>query len=245
MTLSRRIPKNILPYLHATKHILQSEHTDERIKLHLARTAAEVHRWELYAENGDSACRITLLIPKNVKERIEVRVDKSMEVFVEFIANLLDLDICSIMLSDELTGELAVKSARGLDDEIVKRTRIKFGDRIAGWVALEGKPLFIENIESDPRFVRKSIPQYNTKSLMSLPLKIDDRVVGVLNLNNKKTSEPFTQREFQIAAAVSEKISYFLKMIHTGTYREDEFEQFLASFDHIVKTQGGSVPPPP
>lgn len=241
--LPRQLPKSVLPYLHATKHIFVTEHPEDRIKLHLARTAAKAHRWELYAENGEGKCRITLVIPKNAKERMNVYVDKSLDTFVDVISKLLDLDICSIMLSDELTGELTVKSARGLDDEIVKRTRIKFGDRIAGWVALEGKPLYIEDIERDPRFVRKSIPQYNTKSLMSLPLKLDDRVIGVINLNNKKTSEPFTEQDYKLAATVSEKISHFLKMIYTDNYRENEIDRFVASFDHLIKSQDGGQSP--
>jgi GAF domain-containing protein len=54
-------------------------------------------------------------------------------------------------------------------------------------VALEGKPLFIENIENDERFAKTSISQYTTKSLISLPLSVGGQVVGVLNLNNKAT----------------------------------------------------------
>jgi GAF domain-containing protein len=144
--------------------------------------------------------------PKRAKETIDTYVDRSMDSFVEFISELLDLDICSIMLGDE-TSELTVKSAIGLEDDIVKRTKIKFGDKIAGWVALEGKPLFIEDIENDPRFAKKSISQYTTKSLMSLPLKIGDRVVGVLNLNNKKTSEPFTKRDYSLASMLRKDIT--------------------------------------
>jgi GAF domain-containing protein len=131
------------------------------------------------------------------------------------------------MLSDDLTSELTVKSAVGLDDDIVKRTKIKLGDKIAGWVALEGKPLFIENIENDPRFSQKSISQYTTKSLMSIPLKRDGRVIGVLNLNNKKSSEPFTSKDYDIASLLSEKISHFIELLHSDTVQEAEIQQFL------------------
>ena len=43
------------------------------------------------------------------------------------------------MLRDKLTDELTIRNARGLEEEIVKRTRVRVGDSIAGWVALEGK----------------------------------------------------------------------------------------------------------
>jgi len=235
--LPRPLPENVIPVLHDRRYIFQVEHPEDRLKLYLAKNIAETHRWNLLAQNAANSCRITLRIPKRAKETIDTYVDRSMDSFVEFISELLDLDICSIMLGDELTSELTVKSAIGLDDDIVKRTRIKFGDKIAGWVALEGKPLFIEDIENDPRFAKKSISQYTTKSLMSLPLKIGDRVIGVLNLNNKKTSQPFTKRDYSLASILSEKISQFIELLSSDNYREDDLKKFIASLDTLFTAE--------
>lgn len=233
IALPRTLPRNDLPHIHDTPDVRQDANSDARMQFHLARNFVEINRWKLHAENVGSGCRIFLAIPKNAKEKMEACVTKSMDSFVDFISQLLDLDICSIMLGDELTGELTVKSARGLNDDLIKRTRIMPGDKIAGWVALEGKPLFIEDIERDPRFTRKNTPQYHTSSLMSLPLKIDDRVVGVLNLNNKRNSEPFTRQDYETAVSVSEKLSYFIKRIYANQYTADEFNQFIASFNRF------------
>jgi signal transduction protein with GAF and PtsI domain len=235
--LSRALPEAVIPILYDRRYIFQVEHPEDRLKLYLAKNIAETHRWQLLAQNAANSCRITLRIPKRAKETIDTYVDRSMDSFVEFISELLDLDICSIMLGDELTSELTVKSAIGLDDDIVKRTKIKFGDKIAGWVALEGKPLFIEDIENDPRFAKKSISQYTTKSLMSLPLKIGDRVIGVLNLNNKKTSEPFTKEEYSLASMLSEKISQFIELLSSDNYREDDLKKFIASLDSLFTAE--------
>ncbi len=231
--LSRALPENVIPILHDRRYIFQVDHPEDRLKLYLAKNIAETHQWNLFAQNSANSCRITLRIPKRAKETIDTYVDRSMDSFVEFISELLDLDICSIMLGDEITSELTVKSAIGLDDDIVKRTKIKFGDKIAGWVALEGKPLFIEDIENDPRFAKKSISQYTTKSLMSLPLKIGERVIGVLNLNNKKTSEPFTKRDYSLASIMSEKISQFIELLSSDNYREDDLKEFIESLDSL------------
>jgi hypothetical protein len=129
---------------------------------------------------------------------------------------------------------LTVKSAVGLDEDIIKSTRIKFGDKIAGWVALEGKPLFIENIENDARFAKTSISQYTTKSLMTLPLKVGDRVIGVLNLNNKKTAEPFSKHDYKLATQLSEKISSFIELLHSENYTEQDFKKFITSLDGLL-----------
>ncbi len=241
--LSRPLPEYAMSILSDSKYVFESEHPEDRLKLYLARNIVETHRWKLTAINSATDCRVTLSIPKSIKQTIDTYVGQSMDSFVEFISKLLDIDICSIMLSDELTSELTVKSAIGLDEDIVKRTRIKFGDKIAGWVALEGKPLFIENIEKDDRFSKVSIPQYTTKSLLSLPLKIGDRVVGVLNLNNKKTSEPFSQRDYGIASRLSEKISEFIALLYSDNYSEEKLRSLVASFDNLLTAEKSEKKP--
>jgi hypothetical protein len=116
----------------------------------------------------------------------------------------------------------------------VKQTRIKVGDQIAGYVAVEGTPLLIEDIETATPFKRRSISQYNTKSLLSLPLKIQDKVVGVLNLNNKKNADPFTKRDLYIATVFGERISFFLEKLYSGNFKEENINQILTSFDNLL-----------
>lgn len=232
--LPRPLPTSVIAILHDTRYVFQIDQPEDRLKLHLARNILDTHRWKLLAANTDNSCRITLTVPTSAKQTIDVYVGQSMDSFVELISDLLDIDICSVMLSDELTNELTVKSAVGLDDDIVKRTRIKLGDKIAGWVALEGKPLFIENIESDIRFAKTNISQYTTKSLMTLPLKVGDRVIGVLNLNNKKTAEPFSEGDYLIASQMSDKISHFIELLQSETFDEKDFKQFITSLSGML-----------
>jgi HD-GYP domain-containing protein (c-di-GMP phosphodiesterase class II) len=234
LTISKNIPEGDLSIFFNSRYIFFTEQFDDKIKLYLARRVAEAHGWGFEAGNTDNTFVVSIIIPKSVREKLEAAVSITMDMFVEFITELLDLNICSIMLGDEITGELTIKSARGLNNEVVKRTRVKFGDQIAGLVAIEGKPLLIEDIENAPWFKRKSMVQYNTKSLLSLPLKIQDKVMGVLNLNNKKTAEPFTKKDLYIASAFGERVSYFLDNLYSGSYKEDDISQFLSSFDNLL-----------
>ncbi len=237
--LPRPLPASVISILHDTRYVFQIDQPEDRLKLHLARNILDTHRWKLVAANTSNSCQITLTVPTSAKQTIDVYVGQSMDSFVELISELLDIDICSVMLSDELTNELTVKSAVGLDDDIIKRTKIKLGDKIAGWVALEGKPLFIEDIESDTRFAKTNIAQYTTKSLMTLPLKVGDRVVGVLNLNNKKTAEPFSEGDYLIASQMSDKISHFIELLQSESFDEKDFKQFITSLSGMLDADHG------
>lgn len=158
--------------------------------------------------------------------------------FIDLVSEVLDVNICSIMLSDELTGDLVIRGAKGLNEDVIKRTRLKLGDRIAGWVALEGKPLLIENIEEDQRFAKTNISsQYNTKSLLSLPVKVDNQIVGVLNLNNKRSKEPFNKIDLYIAKELSLRISNFLKRLYSEELNEEDIRHFMTTLENLVFIQ--------
>ncbi len=230
ISVPQRLDDSVAPILADNHFIFNIDHPEDQLKLYLAKNIAETHQWKFTMHNSDTASQLVLIIPKSTKEAIECYVDSILDSLVQFVSELLDLDICSIMLTDEMAGELTVKSAVGLEDRIIRKTRIKYGDKIAGWVAKEGKPLFIEDVENDPRFAIKSISQYTTKSLMSLPLKIGDRVIGVLNLNNKKTSTGFTELDYWTAVLLSEKISQFIELLQSDSHQEEDLRQFIASF---------------
>jgi len=235
--LPRRLPDSITPYLFSSNHLFQTDVPDEKLKLYLARKVVDIHRWDLVAENTAAGLVVSLAIPKSTRQKVDAVVNTTIDMFLEFISDVLDVNMCSVMLCDDLTGDLMIKGSRGLDDLMVKQTRVRIGERIAGWVALEGEPLFIEDIEQDPRFGRKSVSQYNSKSLISLPLKVGGKVIGVLNLNNKRSANPFTGMDFDLAQAMSERVSHFMERLYAGDHQEDEFRQFISSFDSLINAE--------
>src|SRR6185295_12991985 len=123
---------------------------------------------------------------------------------VEMIAEVMNARTASFMLVDEERSELYIRAARGLREEVVCGTRVKIGDSIAGWVAKHGQPLLVTNIEEDPRFGRPNGHQYETKSLLSVPVKMDGRVVGVININNKISCTPFTEDDRALLSSLAD-----------------------------------------
>jgi signal transduction histidine kinase/DNA-binding response OmpR family regulator len=110
----------------------------------------------------------------------------------------------SIMLIQRPENILTIKSAIGLDPKIIEQTKLELGNRpdaspsIAGYVAQKGAPVIIEDIEKDKKFKRLSKKHYATKSLLCVPLKIKERVLGVINLSDKITDTPFTQDDLRL-----------------------------------------------
>jgi len=233
ISLPRRL-KKILTFRFDPHDIFLGPKKEALLKLYVAKKIVDVHKWDLRTAMTKEVLTITISIVKSKWQQTQAHINSAMELLVEFVSEILDLDICSVMVSDDITGDLTLRSARGLEDTLAKQTRVRIGDSIAGWVAVEGKPLLVSDIETDPRFMRKSISQYNTKSLVTLPLKVQNRVIGVLNLNNKKAAEPFTRIDMDIASVASQRVMQFVEKLYSGEYAEQENRRFLAELEQIL-----------
>ena len=91
-----------------------------------------------------------------------LNLDKLAEFIVQKISEVLKVRICSLMLLDEEEDMLSIKAAIGLDEVVIRTTKIRLGQSISGWVAQRGEPVLISDIENDMRFGRANMPKYET-----------------------------------------------------------------------------------
>jgi diguanylate cyclase (GGDEF)-like protein len=97
---------------------------------------------------------------------------------------------------------LRVVIAQGLPDE-VSDIAMEIGQGISGYVAATGRPLLIPNVEVDPRFARRNHERYYTHSLISSPLLRMGTVLGVVNVNNKRSQESFVPEDLRLLDAIA------------------------------------------
>ncbi len=119
-------------------------------------------------------------------------------------AEILDVDQASLMLVREDGDELEAVAARGLREDVIGKVRIPLGEGISGSVAESGKPILIEDLKSHPVYSRDPRANENWTSLISVPLKVRDRVLGVLNVNNKRSGAPFTSGDLKMLMALAQ-----------------------------------------
>lgn len=115
-------------------------------------------------------------------------------------------DNWSLLLLDEAHNELYFEIVVGEVAEKIKDVRIKIGEGVAGWVAQTGEALFIPNVNVDPRFSRKvdEMTQFSTQSIICVPLKIREKVLGVIELINKRDIISLHQYDLEILITVAD-----------------------------------------
>lgn len=120
----------------------------------------------------------------------EQNPDEIIRLNADFARDLVGADRCSLWLIDTKTNELWTKVAHGID-----QIRIPMGKGIVGACVEDDRVLVINDISVDTR-LHKQVDQksgYETKRLLCVPLRVEGRVIGALQLLNKPT--PFTEAD--------------------------------------------------
>lgn len=112
---------------------------------------------------------------------------------LEATCKLLRCQTASLYLVDRAKAELYWETALGdVGKELKNSVRLPIDDRsIAGYVAMSGESLIINDVANDPRHFKKAAKgSFVSQTMICVPLKAKEQVIGVLQAINKLPSAP-------------------------------------------------------
>jgi len=140
------------------------------------------------------------------------RIEDLLSHVLERTMRAVSAGIGSIMLLDRDRQTLRVAVGRGLPEAGRGPVEVKVGEGVAGKVVEMGEAVVVEDIEKDPRFGQVNDPRYGGKSFICMPLRVSERIVGVVNLSKKEvapgTSGVFSQTDLQFLNALATYTAY-------------------------------------
>jgi len=119
---------------------------------------------------------------------------------VETAANVMRAQAASLFVLDEERNELVFQVALGEKADNIRNFRVPLGRGIAGYVAVTGQPIAIADATQDPRFAA-DIGQaigYVPKTILCVPLYLNERVIGVLELLDKAGGITFSPADMDL-----------------------------------------------
>lgn len=140
-------------------------------------------------------------------------VDIVLKNLVDTIKDMMIVERISIlMLDDDDETKLRIKESHGIPEEISKSVRIDINDekRISAWVFKHKKALLSDDVGQTFEIIdeRKTPRKYNTRSCVSVPIVICGEPIGVINVNNKITGEPFNKGDLEVLNGLAYEASF-------------------------------------
>jgi GAF domain-containing protein len=108
------------------------------------------------------------------------------------------------MLVDENTHELFFAAATGSDPRELAGIPVPLEGSIAGTIVREDRPLIINDVTADPRHFRQVGEKtgFQTRSLIGVPMRIRESVLGVLEAVNKRQGV-FNEADLQTLSIIA------------------------------------------
>ena len=121
---------------------------------------------------------------------------------VEIAVALTGAEEGYLLLVDRRTDELYMRSALNLGERFAREFRIRIQDSITGRVVQTGEPVMYNSLDETDRFKVKT--GYLVKALINVPLCSNDKVIGVLGIDNRLSPKAFTRADRDLLCLLAE-----------------------------------------
>jgi Nif-specific regulatory protein len=122
----------------------------------------------------------------------------------------------SLALLNRETGEISIEAAYGLSASQQRKGRYRLGEGVIGQVFQTGRPAVIPRVSEEPRFLNRTgaigSAEGRDISYISVPIKLENQVVGALSIDAPFSAEASLQDDVRLLSIVGSMISQAVKL---------------------------------
>ena len=161
----------------------------------LSNISEQIHTQKVEHNNYLALANINQLLNSSLQ------VDDVLRVVMDTIVQLTGAERGFLMLMDD-HDQLSIHIARNWEQESVDEADTALSHTIVNQVLHEGQPILTTNAQRDPRFGgQESVISLNLRSILCIPLKIKDSLIGVIYADNRLREGLFTESDKNLLAA--------------------------------------------
>lgn len=164
-------------------------------------------------------------------------LDTLLSDIVHAAADITSAEAASILLYDDTARQLYFQIATNIDEPTMRGLVVPLDNSIAGWIVTNRQSVRIDDAHKDERFfgdVDQTI-DYSTKSLLGIPLITKNKVVGVLEVVNKKRGK-FTDADESILTVLGAQAAVAIE--NARLFQQSDL---IAEFVHELRTPLASL----
>jgi signal transduction protein with GAF and PtsI domain len=173
-----------------------------------------IHNAIIYEEVTRKAKQLDLLSEVSRTIVSDHYLKEILQLIVAMTAKVMDSQICSIMLLDEKRNELFIAATQSLSQKYLSKPNLKVGQSVSGKVVLEKRPTTVIDVTKEPGYMYPEVArQEGIVSLLSVPMMVKDRAIGVIN-SYTKSEHRFKQEEISILQTVANQAAVAIENTH-------------------------------
>jgi HD-GYP domain-containing protein (c-di-GMP phosphodiesterase class II) len=164
------------------------------------------------------------------KVKTEDKEDEIIERLMRLANMSTGSSACSLLLYDEHKQELYFKYAEGRSGQPIKRLNIARQSGITSWILKSGKPMMVNNAEKNANYHKliDNATGFKTRAIIGVPISIDKKVIGVIEVLNKSDNTSFTQQDVNMVTDLSASAAATIQSIRMNA-------ELIRSFKGTVK----------
>jgi two-component system sensor histidine kinase HydH len=169
---------------------------------------------------------LTALLKSSALINSSLQTNDVLNFAMKAAEEFMEAEASSVFELDTERGDISVRLARGERGVFMKTKRLRPGEGIAGWVIQSGKPIIVDDVKNDPRFSDRFDREtgFTTRSLICVPLSIRGRIIGALQVLNKKDGNLFTEEDVELLTALAQQIAVALDNAKLYQRLQENFE---------------------
>ena len=161
----------------------------------------------------------------------ETQEDRLIERVTEIICRAFSITNFGVVLYDERTGLLSDHpSARRREGSAA--LELPLGQGIVGMVALTGKPMRVPDVSREPAY---RMGDSETRSELTVPLRVGDQIVGVIN-SESTVLDAFTEDDEQLLMALAGQLAPTVARLRTMEAIRESEEKYRALYEDNPST---------
>ncbi|MBI4476750.1 MAG: GAF domain-containing protein [Acidobacteria bacterium] len=163
--------------------------------------------------------------------------DELLQKIPQLIARLIDFQAFAVYLLDARKGELSIAYSVGYPES---RTglRLKVGEGLVGAAVAEERPLVVNDVRRDPRYV-EAVPGSNAE--LVVPLRRKGKTIGALNLLSRHAGQ-FTENDAAVLRQFGAHVAVALENARLFE-REREYGETLETLADIGREVSSILDP--
>ncbi len=171
-------------------------------------------------------------------------IEDILRLIVTVTAETMLSKICALWLLDHSDNTFKLRATQSISEDYLKERSLKIGEGIVGKVALTQAPRAVVNVLEDPDYKEKDLARKEgLVSLLSVPMVVKDRAIGVLNCYTSYPYE-FSETEQNVLTTVANEAAVAIEntelMVKTKVIQEElESRKLIERAKDILMTRRG------